>query len=173
MKKIVNLMGNVARLEDLEPFIIGVNDFLDLEFKSAYYLPTDLVICLKNGKLQENFRVKDAKLNVPGNFLFSGKLEMTVSLLVNGDVAKKWTCVPIIIKETDTEITAFDELEEVVAEAQTPPSPAPTADEDSGEPEAPAMLPGYAQLYAENPDLFGWVQIPDTELSYRNCFWRR
>lgn len=110
MKKIVNLMGNVARLEDLEPFIIGVNDFLDLEFKSVYYLPTDLVICLKNGKLQENFRVKDAKLNVPGNFLFSGKLEITVSLLVNGDVAKKWACVPIIIKETDTEITAFDEL---------------------------------------------------------------
>ena len=110
MKKIVNLMGNVARLEDLEPFIIGVNDFLDLEFKSAYYLPTDLVICLKNGKLQENFRVKDARLNVPGNFLFSGKLEMTVRLLVNGDFAKNGACVPIIIKETDTEITTFDEL---------------------------------------------------------------
>ena len=68
--------------------------------------------------------------------------------------------------ESHAQEAAFDELEEVVAEAQTPPSPAPTADEDSGEPEAPAMLPGYAQLYAENPDLFGWVQIEDTELSY-------
>ena len=68
--------------------------------------------------------------------------------------------------ESHAQEAAFDELEEVVAEAQTPPSPAPTADEDSGELEAPAMLPGYAQLYAENPDLFGWVQIEDTELSY-------
>lgn len=39
-------------------------------------------------------------------------------------------------------------------------------DSSTGEPETPAMLPGYAALYAENPDLFGWVQIPDTELSY-------
>ena len=48
--------------------------------------------------------------------------------------------------ESHAQEAAFDELEEVVVEAQTPPSPAPTADEDSGEPEAPAMLPGYAQL---------------------------
>ena len=28
------------------------------------------------------------------------------------------------------------------------------------------MLPGYAALYAENPDLFGWVQIDGTKLDY-------
>ena len=39
--------------------------------------------------------------------------------------------------ESHAQEAAFDELEEVVAEAQTPPSPAPTADEDSGELEAP------------------------------------
>lgn len=38
--------------------------------------------------------------------------------------------------------------------------------EDSGEEGAPAVLPEYAALYRENPDLFGWVQIPDTDLSY-------
>ena len=68
--------------------------------------------------------------------------------------------------ESRAQEAAFDELEELAAEAEASSPPAPTMDSSTGEPETPAMLPGYAALYAENPDLFGWVQIPDTELSY-------
>lgn len=75
--------------------------------------------------------------------------------------------------ESRAQEAAFDELEKLAAKAETSAAPAPTVDSDTGEAGSPAMLPGYAALYAENPDLFGWVQIPDTELSYRNCFWRR
>ena len=30
----------------------------------------------------------------------------------------------------------------------------------------PSMLPYYASLYAQNPDFFGWIEIPDTEVNY-------
>ena len=38
--------------------------------------------------------------------------------------------------------------------------PAPT------EPTGPVILPEYAQLYLENPDMVGWIQIPGTQLNY-------
>lgn len=67
---------------------------------------------------------------------------------------------------------AFDALEEVAWAGETPPvsnsSPAPEKSEDI---EAePAMLPGYADLYAQNPDFFGWIYIEDTKLSYPVMF---
>lgn len=68
--------------------------------------------------------------------------------------------------ESRAQEAGFDELEELAAEAEASSAPAPAVDSAAGEVGSPAMLPGYAALYAENPDLFGWVQIPDTELSY-------
>lgn len=64
--------------------------------------------------------------------------------------------------ESRVQEATFDELEELAAEAEASSPPNPTMDSSTGEPETPAMLPGYAALYAENPDLFGWVQIPET-----------
>ena len=34
------------------------------------------------------------------------------------------------------------------------------------EPTAPVILPEYAQLYLENPDMVGWIQIEGTVLNY-------
>lgn len=64
--------------------------------------------------------------------------------------------------ESRAQEAAFDELEELAAEAETSAAPSSTVDSDTGEAGSPAMLPGYAVLYAENSDLFGWVQIPET-----------
>ena len=64
--------------------------------------------------------------------------------------------------ESRAQEAAFDELEELAAKVETSAAPAPTVDSAAGETGSPAMLPGYAALYAENPDLFGWVQIPET-----------
>lgn len=61
---------------------------------------------------------------------------------------------------SQTQEAAFEALEEQVHEAAAASSPSP--DETA----VPAMLPGYAALYAENPDLFGWVQIDGTKLDY-------
>lgn len=68
--------------------------------------------------------------------------------------------------ESRAQETAFDELEELATAAEVASAQEPTADSDISEAGTSAMLPGYAVLYAENSDLFGWIQIPDTELSY-------
>lgn len=114
MKKTITLTsGTVARLADSEPFIINANDGLTLEFKSTYYLLSDIIITLKNGLNKGHYRVSERLFPVPEKFLISGKLEISVALIVNGDVAKKWDCVPVIMKETETEVNTFEELSEL------------------------------------------------------------
>ena len=61
---------------------------------------------------------------------------------------------------------AFDELEEQIAAAEIPSASLPVTDTMCEESTAPSMLPSYAALYAENSDLFGWIQIDGTDLSY-------
>ena len=68
--------------------------------------------------------------------------------------------------ESRAQEAAFGELEEVIAEAETSAAPTFPTHSNIEEPTMPAMLPGYAALYEENPDLFGWVQIEDTKLNY-------
>lgn len=52
-----------------------------------------------------------------------------------------------------------------------PDRPGPTAPAESRDPSAPTggepeILPEYAALYAENPDLVGWLKIDDTKINY-------
>lgn len=64
---------------------------------------------------------------------------------------------------------AFDALESEMKEKRTEdtvdswvePVPERQEQEASGE-----MLPGYAVLYEKNPDVFGWISVEDTPLSY-------
>lgn len=37
---------------------------------------------------------------------------------------------------------------------------------EGGEPSERTMLPQYAALYEQNPELFGWITIPDTNIDY-------
>ena len=43
-----------------------------------------------------------------------------------------------------------------------PPEPTETVPEETG----PPMLPKMAELYAENPDVIGWITIPGTDVDY-------
>jgi len=107
----INLTSRTtARLSEGEPFLVGVNDTLELEFSSTYYLLLDLVISLKNGNKQGKYRVKDRKFTVPEDFLFAGKLEIGIDLITRGDVAKRWNVVPVILKETESGVRAVDEI---------------------------------------------------------------
>ena len=75
----------------------------------------------------------------------------------------------------------FDELSELVNQAQEaaksttePSQPTETQTEPTGETEPaettqatePTMLPGYAELYAKNPDTIGWLKITGTDVDY-------
>lgn len=107
----INLTSRTtARLSEGEPFLVGVNDTLELEFISTYYLLLDLVISLKNGNKQGKYRVKDRKFTVPEEFLFAGKLEIGIDLITRGDVAKRWTVVPVILKEAESGVKSIDEI---------------------------------------------------------------
>lgn len=111
MKQEINLTScTTARLSEGEPFLVGVNDGLELEFTSTYYLLLDLVISFKNGNKQGKYRVYDRKFTVPEEFLFAGKLEIGIDLITRGDVAKRWTVVPVILKEAEESIKGIDEI---------------------------------------------------------------
>lgn len=111
MKQEINLTSSTtARLSEGEPFLVGVNDTLELEFSSTHYLLLDLVISIKNGNKQGKYRVYDHKLTVPEEFLFAGKLEIGIDLIMRGDVAKRWNVVPVILKETESGVRAVDEI---------------------------------------------------------------
>ncbi len=69
------------------------------------------------------------------------------------------------------ESQALEQLDDLRHQAQTAPTTAevPTSDPVMSEPE-PTLLPALAALYGENPDLFGWIEIPETSLSYPVMF---
>lgn len=66
----------------------------------------------------------------------------------------------------------YDDLASIVdngrRETLPPKDPLPTVDGSAAdeEPAEPEMLPGYAELYALNSDIVGWLEIPDTPVNY-------
>lgn len=114
MKKEIELtMLRVARLADGEPFIMPVNEGLELEITSATYDLSNAIIALKNSNKSGRYRLTGHSFTVPEEFLFAGKLQVSIDLIVHGEVAKHWDCVPIVIKETETGFYAFGEIIEL------------------------------------------------------------
>ncbi|MGN0977489.1 MAG: class B sortase [Faecousia sp.] len=65
----------------------------------------------------------------------------------------------------------YDQLAQIVSEAQTAVSTAPKTIETMGatEPDEttePTMIPGYEELYTENSDMVGWLKIEGTKVNY-------
>jgi hypothetical protein len=80
----------------------------EVAFDSMYHGDFFLVE-VRNGKTHCVHKVKEAPLDIT-DYIFAGKLEMTVSLIVRGKVARKWSVVPIAILDLSQGFTAFDEL---------------------------------------------------------------
>ena len=98
-----------------EPVIL--TDTLTVRISSGYYQIDTLLISVKNGEKSGKFKVhKDDKLIDLKEFLFAGKIEMTVAMLVAGEPVKKWSVEPIIIKDTGINAEAIPEIEELKAE---------------------------------------------------------
>lgn len=65
------------------------------------------------------------------------------------------------------ESTAAAEQTQIPTAARTEPSATPeTVMETIPETTAPEILEQYRQLYEENPDLFGWITIPGSQIDY-------
>ena len=98
-----------------EPVILP--DTLTVRILSGCYHIDTLIISVKNGEKTGKFKVhKDDKFIDLKEFLFAGKIEMTVAMLVSGEPVKKWSVEPIIIKDAGIEAEAVPEIEEVKAE---------------------------------------------------------
>lgn len=67
-------------------------------------------------------------------------------------------------EEVPTEPVATVVVTEIPTEEVTeaPTEPVETVPEETG----PPMLPKMAELYAENPDIIGWITIPGTDVDY-------
>lgn len=71
----------------------------------------------------------------------------------------------------------FDELSQLASQATSAPTTAPTTaatteptteatTEATTEPTEPTMIPGYADVYARNNDVIGWIKIDGTKIDY-------
>lgn len=108
MKKIIKLLDNHARLGDYEPFLLP-DDNLILSFEHKGYDLTNAFITLRNGEIIEKFKFKKS-FEIPKKFLFVGDLYIKVEMFLGGEKAKQWITLPIRIRETETNLVAFDLL---------------------------------------------------------------
>ena len=60
----------------------------------------------------------------------------------------------------------YDELSQIAASARETTASAETAQTENTESAEPTMIPGYAEIYAENEDTVGWLKIEGTRLDY-------
>ena len=89
----------------------------DIVFTSDAYKLSELVIVARNGEKTLKAKTKNATVDI-SPLLFAGLLEMSVHLIVNGHPAKKWDIIPIVLREVDNALCAFDEIEELRARVE-------------------------------------------------------
>lgn len=108
MKKEIELTRNaIARLSNVEPFLLPDN--LELEFFSKEYSLRNVFISLQNGDVKGQYKYTKP-FNVDNRFLFAGKLNIGITMYIDGEIAKRWSVSPITIKETHFGIVAFEKM---------------------------------------------------------------
>ena len=98
MKKTVKLSNLIyGVVDDTAPFILGVNDKLTLKVESDYD-PTDLIVIAESAGGQHTQRLSSDEYEVPQKLLVAGKITFTFCLIQNGEVCKRWTVLPLVLK---------------------------------------------------------------------------
>lgn len=75
-------------------------------------------------------------------------------------------------KEAHEQEELYANLVQLVEHAETTPQTEPTAEAEAMIPSTPVestepvILPEYAELYAQNSDMVGWIRIEDTKINY-------
>ena len=90
--------SRIVRLGNTEPFIVPEN--LILEFESAYRLDKLLVVAKQNDKTVK-IVTYDKKVDLSELTKQAGTIEVSISLICNGKVAKVWELEPLIVLEID------------------------------------------------------------------------
>ena len=108
----MKIVLNESRWGRAEQTSVALPESGEFEFVSPVYVLNELVIQAKNGKKTKTVKTKTGKVDL-SDLMFAGELKMNVSLIIKGNGVKQWDVSPIIITETDGEIYAFDELEEL------------------------------------------------------------
>ena len=79
------------------------------EYRGDYF-----IVEVQNGRKKGAHKVTDKPIDL-SEYLFAGKLEMTISLVARGKIAKKWSVVPVALTDLAHGIVAFDEIEQLKA----------------------------------------------------------
>lgn len=109
LKKIKLNKEHIARLDNVEPFIVLKNEKLFLEIETFYDI-TNATITLKNGDLSKAYKLSKV-FEVPNEFLFAGKLCATIDSYLDGKSIKRWSLLPIKVIEHETQIECFEQLD--------------------------------------------------------------
>ena len=97
--------SRIVRLGNTEPFIVPEN--LILEFESAYRLDKLSIVAKQNDKTLK-FVSYDKKVDLSEFTKQAGVIEICVSLICNGKVAKVWELEPLIVLEIDGEFQIME-----------------------------------------------------------------
>ena len=93
-----------------EPLVLPCN--VSLRFMSDVYVLSTLSVCVKNGVISRKFTVKSGEeMDITELFSLAGKVEISVSMILNGTAVKNWRIEPIIAVEVEHTFVAIPELE--------------------------------------------------------------
>lgn len=100
-----------------------LKDDSDLLINVEYNLLRDtyLVYQATNGKEKRTYKIENNHFILPNKFLLPGKIEITIDLVCNKQIIKRFKIEDLIIKELDKQIECIpqiEDLEEQVLEAR-------------------------------------------------------
>lgn len=103
--------SRIVRLGNTEPFIVPEN--LILEFESTYKLDKLLVVVKQNDKT-EKFVIVDKKVDLSKFTKQAGIIEISVSLICDGKIAKQWEIEPLTVVELDGNFQIKEYYQEII-----------------------------------------------------------
>lgn len=102
--------SRIVRLGNTEPFIVPEN--LILEFESVYRLDKLLIVAKQNDKTLKLVSY-DKKVDLSEFTKQAGLIEISVSLICNGNVAKSWEIEPLLVIELNGEFQIKEYYKEI------------------------------------------------------------
>ena len=94
-----------------EPFCTKEDEEITLNFRSEYEL-NYAKITLVNGDVKGTYDF-EKQFVVPDKFMFEGRLHISIELLYDNRVVKKWAIMPVKIEKTSSGLKIYDYLSSI------------------------------------------------------------
>ena len=107
MERIIRLGKFNGKFENNAPITFLSKEKITLKISSYYALGDESVITFKNGDVELSYRLTK-EFDIPQEVLFSGWLDITVTLFTRGQISKKWSLLPIKLIELEAEVNTCD-----------------------------------------------------------------